>query len=190
MTEQPRWHELPDRTRGPDIKRTAFHRVIIAAFKRQTRGHSFEFLRVLSINKRIFRPYVLWNARVMPYGMLDRKTTEAVVLRTAFICGSKYEWTQHKSIAKQVGMSPAEIDSAASDPTNEVLDANTRKLLAAIPELLDNHVLSEATFNDLAGFLSKAELLEFVMLVGNYAMLAGALNSFGARLEEAWDKRS
>jgi alkylhydroperoxidase family enzyme len=188
MTETPNWHDLPDRTRTPDIKRSAFHRFVIAAFKRQSKGHSFEFVRVLSINKRILRPYLLWNMRVMPYGTLDRKQTEAVVLRTAFLCGSKYEWTQHKSIGKQVGMTREEVDAAALDPASEVLDQNTRMLLAAIPELLENHVLSEATFDDLAGILSKAELLEFIMLVGNYAMLAGALNSFGAPIEEAWKK--
>ena len=33
---------------------------------------------------------------------------------------------------------------------------------------------------------SHSEILEFVMPVGNYAMLAGALNSFGVPIERAW----
>jgi len=42
--------------------------------------------------------------------------------------------------------------------------------------------------NALGGFLSPALILEFIMLVGTYSALAGALNTFGVPLEDAWRK--
>lgn len=180
------WHDLPDRTNDPQIKRWIFHRIAIALAKRGTRGRSYQFLRVVSIDRRLFRPFLLWNARLMPRGKLTRKQTEAVILRVGWLVRSKYEWTQHKAIGKGAGLTTEQIAAAASDPTNPVLDEHTRRLLAAVPELLEDHALRESTFEELAKFLTHAQILEFVMLVGNYAMLAGALNTFGVPLERAW----
>lgn len=182
------WHDLPDRTDDPQIKRSIFHRGVIRLAKRGTKGRSYQFLRVVSIDRRLFRPFLLWNARLMPRGKLSRKQTEAVIVRVAWLVRSKYEWTQHRAIAKAAGLTSDQVAAAASDPTNEVLDEPTRALLAAVPELLDGHALAEATFNNLAEHFTHAQILEFVMLVGNYAMLAGALNTFGVPIEEAWQK--
>lgn len=189
MPEQPNWRELPDRTSDAAIKRRAWQRGVIAGAKRATKGRSYQFLRVLSISPRLFRPYLLWNARLMPRGRLDRKLTEVVIIRTAWLCGSRYEWTQHRAIGKSVGLTEQQIDAAGAEPDSDVLDDRMRPLLAAIPELLDDHALAEDTHDRLREFLSPAELLEFIMLVGTYSALAGALNSFGAPLESAWSKR-
>lgn len=182
------WHDLPDRTDDPRINRWLPHRGVIALARRATRGRSYQFMRVVSIDRRLFRPFLLWNARIMPRGKLDRRQTEAVILRVAVLCRSKYEWTQHRAIGRGVGLSPEEVEAASTDPANPVLDERTRTLLAAIPELLDDRALSSESFDALVEFLTPAQILEFVMLVGNYAMLAGALSSFGVPLEKAWDR--
>lgn len=179
------WHDLPDRTSDSQIKRSLLHRGVIRLAKRGTRGRSYQFLRVVSIDRRLFRPFLLWNARLMPRGKLSRVQTEAVIVRVAWLVRSKYEWTQHKAIARAAGLSKEQIAAAAADPTNAVLDEPTRALLAAVPELLNERALSEPTFDQLAEFLTHAQILEFVMLVGNYAMLAGALNTFGVPIEKA-----
>lgn len=145
-------------------------------------------MRVVSIDRRLFRPFLLWNARIMPRGKLERRHTEAVIVRVAVLCRSKYEWTQHRAIGRGVGLTNEEIEAASVDPSNPLLDEHTRTLLAAVPELLEHHALSTDSFDALAEFLTPAQILEFVMLVGNYAMLAGALNSFGVPLEKAWDR--
>lgn len=180
------WHDLPDRTNDSQIKRSWLHKGAIRLAKRGTRGRSYQFLRVVSIDRRLFRPFLLWNARLMPRGKLSRQQTEAVILRVAWLVRSKYEWTQHRAIGRSAGLTSEQVVAAASDPANPVLDEHTRIMLSAIPELLENHALEKGTFDELAQFLSHAQILEFVMLVGNYAMLAGALNTFGVPLERAW----
>jgi alkylhydroperoxidase family enzyme len=186
-SEGPRWHELPDRTEAPGVRRARRHRALIALAKRLTRGRSYQFLRVLSINPRLLRPFLAFNARLMPFGKLDRRQTEALILRTARLCGSRYEWTQHRAMGREAGLTEAEIEAIGSDPEGDALDPPLRDLLRIVPELLDDHTVSEATFERLSRSLSPAEILEAVVLVGNYAMLAGALNSFGVPLERAWE---
>ena len=182
----PRWHELPDRTEDPGIKRSVLHRGAIALARRLTRGRSYQFMRVVSIDRRLFRPFLAFNMRLMPRGKLDRRETEALILRTAWLCGSRYEWTQHEAIGRRAGLSTEQIEAIGADPQSELLDPQTRLLLRIVPELLESHALSEATYEALAQHLQPSQILEAVMLVGNYAMLAGALNTFGVPLEDAW----
>lgn len=177
---------LPDRTGDPAISRSRLQRLAIALARRASKGRSYQFLRVLAIDRRLFRPYLAFNARLMPFGRLRRRDTEALILRTALLCGSRYEWTQHVGLARRAGLSAEQIEAIRSDPGSEALPELTRELLRAVPELLEGHALGEETYERLAAHLSPAEILEAVMLVGSYAMLAGALNTFGVPLEPAW----
>lgn len=183
---EPHWRELPDRTGDPAVERSRWQRLAIAAARRATRGRSYQFLRVLSIDRRLFRPFISFNARLMPRGRLDRRDTEALILRTAWLCGSRYEWTQHRAIGRRVGLTAGQIEAIATDPESHALEERTRRLLAIVPELLDDHAVAESTYEALAGTFAPAEILEAVMLVGSYAMLAGALSTFGVPLEDAW----
>jgi alkylhydroperoxidase family enzyme len=190
MTQESSWHAKPDRTNDPAIERSVFSRALTAFAKRKTKGHSYQFMRVLAINGRLHLPYVFWNSRVMPEGRLPRQQTEAVIIRVAWLCRSEYEWTQHKAIGRRSGLSRDQVEAAGPDPTSDLFDDQLKALLAAVPELLENHVLSDASYEALRAFLSPALILEFIMLVGTYSALAGALNTFGVPLEDAWNKGS
>jgi len=182
-----RWHDdVPDRTRDPRIKRTRFHRFVIAGMKLITRGRSYKFMNVVSINKRLFRPFISFNARLMPYGTLERTDTEAIILRTATICGSPYEWKQHEYIGSRAGLTAEQVELITNDPQSDQLDPRFAPLMTATGELLADRVLTDATWDELSKTYAPAQILEIVMLVGNYAMLAGALNTFGVTLEKAW----
>lgn len=181
------WPRLADRTDDPRIRRARRHRAAIAVVRRLSRGRSYQFLRVLSINRRLFRPFLALNARLMPFGRLDRDQTEALILRTALLCGSRYEWTQHVALARRAGLGDEQIEAVRADPGSELLSEPTRALLTIVPELLDRHRVGEQTHGRLARHFGPDDVLEAIMLVGNYAMLAGALNSFGVALERAWD---
>lgn len=185
-----RWHTSPDRTNDPQIRRGVVGRGITAIAKRVTKGHSYNFMRVLSINGRLHIPYLIWNSRLMPRGKLPRKQTEAVILRTAWLCGSEYEWTQHKAIGQSVGLSAEQVEAAGPDPQSELFDPLTKLMLGGVEELLTDHKLSDATYEALRAELPPKLILEYVMLVGTYAALAGALNSFGVPLEPAWSVRT
>jgi hypothetical protein len=52
-----------------------------------------------------------------------------------------------------------------------------------VDELQDGHCISEATWASLAERYDERQLIELPMLSGHYALLAGALNSFGVQPE-------
>lgn len=189
MTDhEPNWYTGPDRTDDPEIKRGLIPKLVTRAAKKVTRGRSYEFMRVLAIDGRLFLPYLLWNSRLMPRGKLPRWQTEAVILRTAWLCRSEYEWTQHRAIGISVGLSKEQAEAAGPEPESELFDETTRAMLVGAAELLDQHKLSDATYETLRRSLPPKRVQEYVMLVGTYSALAGSLNTFGAQLEEAWGR--
>ena len=180
------WNRGPDRTDDPEIRRNLLSRLLTEFAKRTTKAKSYNFMRVLAISGRLHVPYLIWNSRLMPNGKLPRPQTEAVILRTAWLCGSEYEWTQHRAIGRHAGLTREQVDAAGPEPASDVFDARTKLLLAGVPELLTDHKLSDETYDALRKQLPPKLIFEYVMLVGTYSALAGALNTFGAPLEDAW----
>lgn len=183
--DAPGWSpEHPQRIADRAISRRLRHRLVIWVAKCATSGRSYRFLEVLAISPRLFRPFLSFNARLMLANSLGRRNTELVILRVAALCGSRYEWVQHTEIAARAGLTAVEID-AAGDLEGEVdLSPADRLLLTAADEFVYTHRLSDETWDSLRSRFNPRTILELCMLVGGYAMLAGALNAFGAPLEK------
>ena len=50
---------------------------------------------VLMRHWRLFRAWLSFAARLMPFGRLDRRDTELAILRVGWLCRCRYEWGQH-----------------------------------------------------------------------------------------------
>jgi alkylhydroperoxidase family enzyme len=116
-------------------------------------------------------------------GKLPARDRELLILRTAWRCGSPYEWGQHVRLAKMAEISDEEIDRVAAGPGAPGWDAFDATLLAAADELHDDACISDSTWAALAARYDERQLIEVPMLVGQYHMLAFALNSLGVQRE-------
>ena len=116
-------------------------------------------------------------------GKLPTRDRELLILRSAWRCASSYEWGQHVRLAKQAGISPEEIDRVAAGPDAPGWDAFDCALLTAVDELHDDACLGDATWSALAARYDDRQMIELPMLVGQYHMLAFALNSLGVQRE-------
>lgn len=174
--------EHPERVDDPSIKRSLADRALIGVIKQATRGRSYEVFRVVSIGRGVLRRFLFYSGRLMPFGKLERRQTELVILRAAAICRAHYEWSQHQPIGRKAGLSADEIAAIGAGEA-EALPPHDATLMSAVDELLESHVLSDQTFDALSEFLSPPLILEFCLLAGHYAGLAGALNTFGVELE-------
>ena len=72
----------------------------------------------------------------------------------------------------------------------ERVSPREQALVRAADELIRDHFVSDATWAVLAERYSTLQLMEIVFIVGNYAMLVMATNSFGVQPEknvaESW----
>ena|SRR6218665_2679116 len=141
-----------------------------------------DIVTVLHRNPRLFWPWLLFASRLMPYGRLPPAEREKIILRTGWNCRSRYEWGQHVDIALGVGVTDDDIRRVAEGPVAWP-EPRARALMLACDETHRDKCVSEATWQLLAQYYSEALLIEIVMLIGHYEMIAGFLNSAGLALE-------
>lgn len=111
-------------------------------------------------------------------GQLDPVLREVAILRVAGVTGCAYEYGQHALLAARLGMTPEQVEAAtlgtADDPAH-------RAVIAVVEELSDGCDLTDATWAAALGALGGDEglMMELVLLVGFYRMVAGFLRSAG-----------
>jgi alkylhydroperoxidase family enzyme len=138
----------------------------------------------LGRHPRLFRAWLRYSARLMPFGSLPRRDAELVILRVAWQCRSAYEWNQHVALALSVGLTHAEVAGSAEGPSAIVFTERQRSLLAVSDELLAGRALSDATWRAVQATLNDRQVIELCLLVGHYQGLASAIGGLGIQVEE------
>lgn len=146
-------------------------------------GQAPHVLTTLARHRRLFRPWLRFAGRLMPFGTLERAHAELVILRVALLCGSDYEWRQHVRLARRAGLSDDEIARVARGPDADGWSAEQRALLRAADELVRDRTIADATWAELCARFDERRRIELCLLAGHYAMLAGALNALGVAPE-------
>ena len=118
----------------------------------------------------------------MPWGRLPGTVREMIILRTAWNCRSRYEWGQHIEIALRVGVTDDEIVALASGPS-AFTDPLICAVMQACDEVFNDKCISSDTWKMLSTHYSEKLMIEIMILIGHYEMLAGFLNSAGVALE-------
>ena len=147
-----------------------------------------DVLTVMNRHPGLFWPWLLFASRLMPFGRLSGREREMVILRTGWNCRSRYEWGQHVDIALRIGVPDADIVCLARTP-ERLTAAHERDLMQACDELCADNVVSDATWGRLAAHYNDRHLIEILMLIGHYRMIAGFLNSAGLALEPPVEAR-
>ena len=164
---------LPGGRREIGIVNAAIGRVLGAASGGSTPG----IVATLGRHRRLFRPWLRFAARLMPFGVLPRGDSELVILRVAHLCKSEYEKAQHVRLARRAGLSREEIERVAEGPEADGWSPRQAAVLRAVDHLHHNRDLSDERWDELCSHLSETERIELPMLVGHYEMLAMTLNS-------------
>ena len=125
-------------------------------------------------------PFCLYLLRCSEFSARHR---EMVILRTAWRCGAHYEWAHHVGFGLESGLSEDEIRALSGD-TSADWTVEECALLDAADELHSQNTLTDATWHRLAAFLDTEHLIALPMLVGQYTLLAGALNALGVAVDE------
>jgi alkylhydroperoxidase family enzyme len=118
-------------------------------------------------------------------GDLPAVDRELVTLRTAWLCGSWYQWVQHAPLATRAGLDRGDVERVVAGPAADGWRPRQRLLLRAVDEMHGDRVIGDGTWRALADLLDERQLIELCMLVGHYEMLAITLNSLGVEPESS-----
>lgn len=156
---------------------------ICALLGRAAGGEPPHVFTTLARHRRVFRPWLRFAGRLMPFGTLRRADAELVILRVAVLCGSDYEWRQHARLAQRAGLSAEQLGWIGDGPDAPGWTGEQRVLLRAADELVGDRTVSDATWADLCARFDERQRIELCLLAGHYAMLAGTLNALGVEPE-------
>lgn len=142
--------------------------------------------RMLAHAEFAFRPFLRFGGAILSQLELDPRLRELAILQVAAQAGARYEWVQHVAIARAVGVGDEQIAAVERGElaTAESLNALERAVLQSTAEVIDGPRVSDATFAAVSEGLSHREIVELLLTVGEYLMLARVMTTLELELDE------
>ena len=162
---------------------TLAQRLMIRVINRIGRLEASNLFLMLLRNVPLFKRWAMFAKQLMPFGEIPRRDTELVILRVGWNCRSRYEWGQHVDIGLRAGVSAEDIARVPEGADAPGWEPHLRALMRACDEFHHERMIAEDSWAALEAHYGPRLLLEVVMLIGHYEMLAGVLNSTGLPLD-------
>ena len=112
-----------------------------------------------------------------------RALRELMILRTAQIARSEYEWAHHLRMARKAGVSEAKIAALPGWRSAAEFDAKERAALALTEGVMACDV-SDAVHAEAKKHFSDAEFVELSLTAGFYAMVSRMLDAMRVELDD------
>jgi alkylhydroperoxidase family enzyme len=107
---------------------------------------------------------------LQPGRQLDPQLRELVILRTAIVGDSKFEYSQHMKVARTVGIPEEKLAALKGWTTSDLFTPKERAVMAATDEILSRNLVEDETFAALQQHLSDPEILELFVVSGLWRM--------------------
>ncbi|WP_293210798.1 carboxymuconolactone decarboxylase family protein [Parvibaculum sp.] len=130
------------------------------------------------------------NTLLFDGNKFDARLRELIIMRIGWKTASLYEWTQHWRVARMLDISEEDILAVRDWRASPILSALDKAVMKATDETLDEGMISDATWAELAGQIpTHEELIELVVAIGNWSLFSQLLKSLKIPLEDgvvAW----
>jgi alkylhydroperoxidase family enzyme len=140
---------------------------------------AFEAIPPLNIFKTLahaetaFRPFLRFGGAVLTRLQLDPVLRELAILQVARQTEAEYEWVQHVAIGQSVGVTAEQISALEEgDVASAAFDAAQKAVLAFTREVVHGPQVGDEVFAALRAHLSEREVVELLLTIGDYWMLA------------------
>lgn len=143
-----------------------------------------EIIRTMLRHPDLFGCQTDTGIQLLARGALEPRDRELAILRIGWLCQAPYEWGEHVHVAKSIGINSEEIERVTQGSEASGWGDRERSILKATEELYRDSMISDATWNALAGHLGEQQLIELPVLVGQYQTVAYYQNSLRMRLHE------
>jgi 4-carboxymuconolactone decarboxylase len=157
--------------------------------------------RTLAHAETAFRPFLRFGGAVLGEMELDPIVRELAILTVAKEAEAEYEWVQHVAIGKAVGVSDtqinglAEADScstegadariAAAADGSGAFDSAQRAAIELAAAVVRGPHISDDLYDCIRAQFSDREIVELLIAIGDYLMLARLMTILEVDLDEA-----
>jgi alkylhydroperoxidase family enzyme len=138
--------------------------------------------RLLANAETVFVPWARYGLALLRDTTVDPLLRELAILRVAAVTpGAEYEWVQHEAIARAVGASDEQIVSCRSGSGTTGDDA---LVLRFTDEVVRDATPSDETFAAMTERFSAQEIIELLLVIGQYMTLARVMATAQIDIDE------
>ncbi len=139
---------------------------------------------IANASDAVFQNFSRLGNSLMTRGKLDKKLRELAILRNARVCNSLYEYTQHVPIARAAGLSDDQIAAIDNWESAQCFHEIERLVLRFTDEVARNVKGTHETLEALKKNLGTGEIVELIMAIGFWGMVARVLETTEVELED------
>ena len=138
--------------------------------------------RLLANADTIFEPWARYGLALLRDTTVDPVVRELAILRVAALTpGAEYEWVQHEAIARGVGATDEQI---AACRTGEGAEGTDAVVLRFTEEVVRDATPSDDTFATMTQRFATQEVVELLLVIGQYMTLARVMATAQIDLDE------
>jgi len=138
--------------------------------------------RMMAVAETSFRPMLSLGQSILARQQLDARLRELAILRVARLSRCEYEWVQHVPIARATGCSDDEI-AAIERGDVAALEPRARAVVELTTEIVERVRAGDAALAAARAQLPDREVVELVLAVGYYMMIARLLETAGVDVD-------
>jgi 4-carboxymuconolactone decarboxylase len=154
-------------------------------------GHDpapLKLFRMVAHAESAYGPWLGYGGALLTQLELDPLLRELAILQVARQVGSEYEWVQHDPIARAVGATGEQIDAVeAGRDDDPAFDAAQSLVLRLSRTTVNEGAASEEQIAEAAELLGTRQVIELLLVIGNYTAIAMLIASTGLEPDEPLD---
>ena len=128
-------------------------------------------------------PLLVFGQSILTKQELDDHLRELAILRVAHLTGANYEWTQHVPLAKETGVTDAQVEALPQGADSDAFNEVEKRVIRFTDEVTQDVKASAETFAALEKDLGPRQMVELTLAIGFYGMVARVMESFEVELE-------
>jgi 4-carboxymuconolactone decarboxylase len=114
-------------------------------------------------------PWLRFGASILRDLELDPELREIAILRVARLTpGARYEWVQHESIARDIGIAPERIEGAR---TGQGATPDDALVIRFTEQVVSDASPDDETLSTARQRFTSREIVELLLVIGQYMML-------------------
>ena len=115
---------------------------------------------------------------------LEPRLREMVIMRVGLQTDCEYEWGQHVLMSESAGLTADDHSRIKLGAIAQGWSGIERAVLLVTDELIEDTMISDDSWELVSGYLDDKQITDLIFTVGQYNMLAMALNSLGVQREK------
>jgi alkylhydroperoxidase family enzyme len=149
-------------------------------------GPQLNIFRLMAQADSAYIPWLRWGGALLGELELDAALRELAILRVARLTpGAEYEWVQHEPIALAVGARQEQVDALERDDIEaQCFTDAERAVLRFTTEVVESSVVAGETFAAAAAVLPPRQIVELVMVIGQYMMVGRVMAALEIDMDE------